>query len=50
MFVDGPGDEGSVFLTSGTDRTCYPASHYAPIEELPDPADYYHHLFAQDES
>ena len=27
----------------------YPASFYAPVVALPDPADYYHHLFPQDD-
>ena len=46
----GDGDEGSVFLpdSMARDSRVYPASHYAPIEVLPDPADYYDHLFAQD--
>ena len=41
------GDEGSVFLpdSMARDSRVYPASHYAPVSELPDPADMHDNLF-----
>ena len=49
--IDGPGDyDSAVYLpdSMARDAKVYPASHYAPIIELPDPADMYDHLFPQD--
>ena len=48
--VDGSGDEGIVFLpdSMARDSRVYPASHYAPVDALPDPEWAYDHLFAQD--
>ncbi len=43
--VDGPGDEGSVFLPDGTERRVFRASDLAPVVEMPDPVDMYSYLF-----
>ena len=40
--IDGPGDyDSTVYLPdrTGSEPTCYPASWYAPVSDLPDPAD-----------
>ena len=43
--VDGPGDEGSVFVSEGTEQRVFRASDLAPVVALPDPVDMYAYLF-----
>ena len=43
--VDGPGDEGNVFLAESTEWRVFRASDLAPVVEMPDPADMHSYLF-----
>ena len=50
--IDGAGDyDSSLSLpdSMGRGSRVYPASHYAPIDALPEPEWAYDHLFAQDD-
>jgi hypothetical protein len=45
MDVDGPGDEGSVFLPEGTERRVFRASDYGTVLEMPEPEEMHAYLF-----